>query len=117
MFSIRELMDTCFIPQGRYALRILAPKGTPEHRITFLLKDGVYRAEVETEHGQQKANGLAVNGKTVVWQQLGGTPGTELFQYEMEIFPGGFLMGKCWRIDVPVEEAPPSPVIAERYET
>ena len=113
MFSIQELMSTCFIPQGRYALRILAPKGTPEHHITFSLESGVYRAEVETEHGLQKAGALAVNGKTVTWRQLGGTPGTELFQYDMEIYPGGFLMGRCYRIDVPENEAPPSPVIAE----
>lgn len=114
MFSIQELMDTCFIPQGRYTLRILAPKGTPEHHITFSLEEGVYRARVETEHGTQPAKKLAVNGKNVTWQQLGGTPGTELFRYDMEIFPGGLLMGKCLRIDVPEEEAPPSPVVAER---
>ena len=105
MFSIKEMMQTCFVPEGIYHLNILAPKGTPEQIVDFQLK-----------HGVQQAKQLRLGDKTVSWQQLGGTPGIELFQYDMEIFPGGFLMGKCYRIDVPADEAPPSPVIGEPSE-
>ena len=114
MFSIAELMDTCFLPDGRYTLRIVEPKGTPAHEIVFQLAGGVYQAEVTTEHGTQRAKALTLGDRKISWQQLGGSPGTELFQYDMNIFPGGLLMGRCRRIDVPAHEAPPSPVIAER---
>lgn len=116
MFSIKEMMQTCFVPEGIYHLNILAPKGTPEHIVDFQLKHGVYQAKIQTEHGFQQAKHLRLGDKTVSWQQLGGTPGIELFQYDMGIFPGGFLMGKCYRIDVPADEAPPSPVIGEPSE-
>ncbi len=113
MDSIKEMTATCFLPDGTYTLRLMAPKGTPEHTITFKLENGVYRAEIQTEHGPQTAKHLKIQEHHILWQQFGGTPGTELFQYDMEIFPGNLLMGKCHRIDVPAEEAPASPVIAE----
>lgn len=110
------MTQNCFLPEGIYHLNILAPKGTPEHIIEFKLEHGIYQAKIQTEHGPQEAKHLHLGDKSVSWQQMGGTPGTELFQYDMEIFPGGFLMGKCYRIDVPEDEAPASPVIGEPEE-
>lgn len=106
-------MDSCFLPEGVYHLRILRPKGIPEYQITFELIKGVYQAQVITEHGAQRVQSLTLGHKKISWQQFGGTLGKECFQYEMEIFPEGLLMGSCRRIDVPEEEAPLSPVIAE----
>lgn len=113
MMSIREVAETCFLPQGEYTLSLLAPKGTPSHRIIFELKDGIYQAEVITEHGHQWAKQIVLGERKIAWTQLGGTPGTEVFRYEMEIFPGNVLVGKAYRIDVPAEEGPASPVVAE----
>lgn len=113
MDSIKEITATCFLPDGTYTMRLMAPKGTPEHTITFQLENGIYQAKIQTEHGLQTAKHLQIHERHILWQQFGGTPGTELFQYDMEIFPGNLLMGRCYRIDVPAEEAPASPVIAE----
>ena len=80
MQSIQELASSCFIPSGLYRLNILAPKGTPDHMIDFQLEHGVYRAKLQTEHGFQWVKNIRLDDKKISWQQLGGTPGTELFQ-------------------------------------
>lgn len=113
---IQDIMTACFLPQGTYAMRLLAPKGTPQHTITFKQENGIYQAEVVTEHGPQQARNIKLGDRRISWRQFGGTPGTELFEYDMEIFPGNVLLGKCYRVDVPAEESPSSPVVAEAIE-
>jgi hypothetical protein len=114
--EVKELTKTCFLPEGSYEMKLVAPKGVPAHKITFKLEKGIFQAQVETEHGLQPAEHLRIQERHILWQQFGGTPGTELFEYDMEIFPGNVMLGKCYRIDVSAEEAPASPVLAEAME-
>ncbi len=114
MFSIQELKQTCFIPQGKYTLNLLAPKGTPEHVIEFSVSNGVLSAEVTTEHGKQMCTDISINGNRVCWRQFGGTPGTEHFQYDMKLYAGDVMLGDAYRIDVSDDESLESPVVAER---
>lgn len=116
MVSIQELMQTCFLPQGTYRLQILSPKGVPAHQITFSLEGGIYSAVVTTEHETQKARNLRVNGNVISWEQMAGSYGDERFLYEMKIYPEGIMLGDSRRNDVPREESPESPVLAELIE-
>lgn len=114
MFSIKELKETCFIPMGKYSLTLLAPKGTPVHTIEFFAQNGVLSAKVITEHGEQQAKNIVLGDHFVSWRQLGGTPGTELFQYDMKLYAGDVMLGEAYRVDVDEEESLESPVVAEK---
>ena len=114
MFSIKELKETCFIPMGRYSLKMLAPKGTPEHVIEFIAQNGVLRAQVTTEHGEQEAENITFSGGVVTWRQYGGTSGTELFEYKMKLYAGDVMLGEAYRVDVDESESLESPMVAEK---
>ena len=60
MFSIKEMMQTCFVPEGIYHLNILAPKGTPEHRERQIQNPSHVMAELNIIHLFREGNGRAI---------------------------------------------------------
>ena len=86
----------------------VAPEPPPPHTITFTECAGIPVAIYESEHGKQIVGHFCYSTDTIRFTALAGTPGDELFFYEVHI-DGDKITGEAYR-----EGLPHSPLSGEK---
>ena len=72
----------------------------PKHRLTFLDAGGYPVGIYESEHGKQMVGNLMWDGPVIRFTALAGTPGDELFFYEVQL-EGDAIKGSAYQAGKP----------------